>query len=473
VPVLQPPPVRTARAGRAPGPVAGALAVAVALLLAGCGAGLPTVPSVPAATVPVEAARTSQGPEGGEARSQASTEEASGVTGLVPLEDVEVADLADRMSQVLQDGTEDEWAALFEGKELVEQQRRWFRAVHEIPMDVREILPDAVVTRDGQDGTVVQLVFAHRVSGADPVPAAQTYRVTVARAPGQEPLVTAMEGHNRTDGHPQLWDLDAVHVTVTDQLVLLAPKERADDVQALRQGLETAVANVFLDFDRGERERLVVQLVDGDTLREIADDADLAVDPAGVAMTMPGVADGPDGAELGVRLSDEHVDRIVLDLDLLVEELDFGVPPGGWGLMRHEAVHAVVDGDPEVMPPVWVWEGLAEWYGYRRDYLVDQAYREAIDSVGGEPLELPDSFSDYYYDSQEAGELAYASSAMVFSFLEDRFGFGTARDVGVGLTEADTWHDSDDADALLLELTGMTLEGLEQEWAAWARATYG
>lgn len=470
-------------------PAAAALTAAAVLVLGGCGgvlAGAPVGP--PSATLPPEAAglptsgaartpadRGPQSPGPGASRSPGPTEsvEVSEVSGLVPLEDAEVVDLASRMSRVLQDGTEDDWAALFEGEELVEQQRLWFRAVREVPMDVREMLPDTVVTRDGEDGTVVDLVFAHQVSGADAVAAAETYRMTVARAPGQEPLVTVVDGNDRADAHPQLWDLDAVDVTVTDQLVLLAPDGREDDVAALVPGLVSAVGNVFLDFDRGDRERLVVQLVDGDTLLRIADDEDLAVDPAGVAMTTHGVGERPRRGELGVGSSEEHVDRIVLDLDLLVEELAFGVPEGGWGLMRHEAVHAVVDGDPAVMPPVWVWEGLAEWYGYRRDYLVDEAYREAVSSAAGAELELPDSFSDYYYDSQEAGELAYASSAMVFSFLEARFGFATARDVGVGLTEADTWRDSDDADDLLLELTGMTLEGLEQEWAAWATATYG
>lgn len=456
-----------------------ALALAGALALGGCGTLLDPSASVPSATLPPGAGGPpSSGASGDPAARATGTPtdeeaEVSEVSGLVPLEDEDVVDLAARMERVLTDGTEDEWAAFFEGDDLVESQRHWFRAVREVPMDVRELLPDAVETRDGEDGTVVRLVFAHQVSGADEVPAAQAYRLTVRRPPGEEARVSAVEGADGTDAHPQLWDLDAVAVTVTDQLVLLAPQDRQDDVAALLPGLESAVANVFLDFDEGDRERLVVQLVDGDTLLAIADDGDLAVDPAGVAMTLPGAGERPGRGELGVGLADDHVDRIVLDLDLLVEELAFGTPPGGWGLMRHEGVHAVVDGDPDVMPPVWVWEGLAEWYGYRRDYLVDQAYRQAVASAGGDPLELPDSFSDYYYDSQEAGELAYASSAMVFGFLEQRFGFGTARDVGVGLTGSDTWHDTQEADALLVELTGMTLEGLEQEWAAWAVASYG
>ena len=466
---------------RVPPPPRGpALALAAALTLGACGTGLDPSTSVPAATAPPEAAPPAAGLAADPAADTAartsvpaSRQEVSDVSGLVPLDDEEVVALASRMTDVLADGTEDEWAALFEGEDLVEQQRRWFRGVQDVPMDVRELLPDVVVTRDGADGTVVQLVFAHQVSGADAVPAVETYRTTVRRPPGEEPRITAMEGQNRVDGHPQLWDLDDIAVTVTDQLVVLAPETRAADVEAVLPGLRTATANVFLDFGTGDRDRLVVQLVDADTLMEIADDEDLAVDPAGVTMAVGGLGDRPEDGELGVDLSGEHADRIVMDLDLLVDELGFGTPPGGWGLMRHEGVHALVDGDPDVRPPVWVWEGLAEWYGYRRDYLVDEAYRRAVAAAGGEPLELPDSFSDYYYDSQEAGELAYASSAMVFSFLEQRFGFEVTRDVGVGLTESDTWYDTEEADAMLLGLTGMTLEGLEQEWASWAVATHG
>ncbi len=448
----------------------GAALLAGSLVLGGCGGGL-LVSSVPAATLPPESLGTSTSDRAGTTAPVAVR--TSGPAEDAPVEDADLVDLVARMDAVLADGTEEEWAAFFEGGQLVEQQRRWWRAVQDVPMDVRDLLPDAVVERDGdEEGPVVELVFAHQVSGADPVPAAQAYRATVVRGTDGVARVSGMTGTEGPVGRSQLWDLDEVDVTVTGTLVLLAPQDRAEEVAALLPGLESAVANAVGDFGEGG-ERLVVQLADGQTLLRIAADDDLAVDPAGVTMSTPGVGARPADGELGVGLAQEHLDRIVLDMDLLVDELDHGTPPGGWGLMRHEAVHALVDGEPGVLPPVWVWEGLAEWYGYRRDYLVDEAYRQVVAADGGTPLELPDSFSDYYYDSQEAGELAYASSAMVFSFLEERHGFATARDVGVRLTTADTWRDTAAADAVLQDLTGLTLEGLEQEWAAWAVATYG
>lgn len=459
----------------------GAGLVLSGLLLTGCGT-VDWPAQVPEATLPAEAAGgsvTSGTVDAGEgtdpsgatgAGESASGESATGegATGDA-VDEAALADLASAMTQTLQGGTEDDWAAYFDGDDdLVAAQRRWFRGVQAVPMDVREMRPGAVVETDADGGTVVDLTFVHQVSGADPVPGAEAYRATVRPSPDGEPRITEIGGEEGEGGYPQLWDLDEIAVTVTPRLVVIAPADRSQEAADVLSGLENATVNVFLDFDAGPRERLVVQLVEAEDLRAIAVDDDLAVDPAGVAMTLA-------TQEAGEGRTGEHVDRIVLDLDVLVGGLAFGSPAGGWGLMRHEGVHAVVDGDPEVSPPVWVWEGLAEWYGFRRDYLVEEAYRGVVGAVvaSGEPLELPDSFDDYYYESQEAGELAYASSAMVFTFLEQRFGFETARDVGVRLTETDTWGDSAEADRLLLELIGMTLADLEQQWADWAVATYG
>src|SRR5690606_35977818 len=132
---------------------------------------------------------------------------------------------------------------------------------------------------------------------------------------------------------PQLWDLQAVAVTVTDDLVVIAAEGREADVAAVLPGLESATANVFLDFDQGPRDRLVVQLADAEDLRAITDDQAMAVDLAGVSMPRPGLGERPASGEVGVSYSqDDHVDRIVLDLDRLLGDLTYGTPPGGFGL---------------------------------------------------------------------------------------------------------------------------------------------
>src|SRR5690606_34055990 len=129
-----------------------------ALTLGGCGTLVEAVPTVPSATLPPEAVGLPADAVPGPSADRAS---GTGAGAHEPLEAPDVVDLVARMDAVLTEGTEDDWAAFFEGEELVEQQRRWFRAVREVPMDVRELLPDAVVERDAEDGTVVQLVLAH------------------------------------------------------------------------------------------------------------------------------------------------------------------------------------------------------------------------------------------------------------------------------------------------------------------------
>lgn len=475
-----PPSSPTGRRGRLLLPT---LAATLALALAGCGSigwpqSVPTATYPPTVGAPTDDAVITTGPAPTQAAPTQTAEPApttSATTGLVPLSNGEVDEVVARMNEVLRSGNEDDWADFFvDDDELVEQQRRWFRGVQAVPMDVREFLPELLIARDSSEGTVVQLAFAHQISGADPSPALETYRVTFYRTPGTEALVSDVRGQNRGDAHPQLWDLTEIAVTVTDQLVLLVPTERQGDLPALLPGLESATANVILDFAPGSDRRLVVGLVDEELLRAITDDDDLAVDPAGVATLLSGLHERPASGTWSVDHAGEHSDRILLDIDVLVRDLSSGTPPGGWGLMRHEGVHALVDGAPGVAPPVWIWEGLAQWYGFRRDYIVDEAYRNVVRDAGEGPLRLPQSFDEYYYESQEAGVMAYSSSAMVFSFLESRFGFETARDVGVRLAEVDaSWGDLEEVDALLLELIGMTEVELQQQWSAWAFASYG
>lgn len=401
--------------------------------------------------------------------------EVSARSGFYPLTDADLVALTERMTQVLEDGTEEEWAALFElAEEELEQWRRWFRTVREVPMSVRLFLPEVVAVADSPQGSRGDVIFAHQIEGADRVPAMQGYRLTVEQRPGEEPVITGTAETGGTDGHPQLWDLAAVDVSEGQRLLVLAPEGREADVAAVMPGLESAAANVFLDFAADDRERLVVQLVSPEHLEAILDD-ERAGTTLGLATYLSGAdPDQLDPEEVGVAVADDHLDRIVIDLDVLVGDLaQHGfTPPGGWSVMRHEGVHALLDGDPAVSPPVWLWEGLAQWYGDRRDYQVDPWYAEVVARTGV-PEELPSTWEEYYYEGDETGEAAYAVSAMVFTYLDRGWGFETARDVGVGLSSADSWYDHDDLDAVLQEETGMSYAEFEASWREWVAATYG
>ncbi|GAA5168514.1 hypothetical protein [Ornithinimicrobium tianjinense] len=457
------------------------------LVLTGCGGGDVTgrEPArtdsvvVTTASTPVAAS----GPEGPAATtaspSDAPTDppprEVSERSGLYPLTDADLVALTSRMSTVLEDGTEDEWAALFELPEgELEQWRLWFRSVREVPMSVRLFLPDVVAVADSPEGGRGDVIFAHQVEGADPVPAVQGYRLTVEQRPGEDPVITGTSETGGNDGHPQLWDLAAVDVTETQRLLVLAPKGRGADVAAVLPGLETAAANAFGDFAADDRERLVVQLATSEQIEAIMDDKRTGT-TLGLATYLSGVdPDQIEPEQVNVTLAADHLDRIVIDLDVLVDDLaQHGfIPPGGWSVMRHEGVHALLDGDPTVSPPVWLWEGLAQWYGDRRDYEVDSWYAEVVARTGV-PEELPSTWDEYYYEGDETGEVAYAVSAMVFTYLDRGWGFETARDVGVGLSSADSWYDHDDLDAVFEEETGMTYAEFEDSWREWVAANYG
>jgi hypothetical protein len=458
-------------------------------VLAGC-SGLDVLagPAVPSATLPAVAPSTAPpDPAGGTAAAPAVDDpsaEGRGGAQPAPAGDAagftaeELVTLADRMTRTLAEGSEDDWAALFDlPDEQEERQRAWYRAVRAVPMTVRELLPSEVVAADsGEDGSsVVEVVFAHQVEGSDPVPGRESYRLTVRRPAGEEPRITAVEGFGSTDGHPQLWDLREVDVLLTQGLVVLAPDGREQDVADVLPGLEAAVANVFADFRSDDRRRLVVQLAAAEDVLSILDDRRWVNPPLGLAIYLPGVdVDALESLDAGVPAADEHVDRIVIDLDALAADFaEYGVtPPGGWSVMRHEGVHAVLDGDPSVSPPIWLWEGVAQWYGDRRDYVVDPWYAEVV-AANGLPEELPTSLEQYYFESEEESEAAYAVSAMVFSYLDRTWGFETARDVGVGLSTADSWYDDEDVDAVFLAETGLTFEQFEAAWREWVAASFG
>ena len=60
--------------------------------------------------------------------------------------------------------------------ELAEQQRASFEALHAVPMEVRQLRIDGVVSRNDPQGTVVHVGLRHQITGADPEPVLGQYR---------------------------------------------------------------------------------------------------------------------------------------------------------------------------------------------------------------------------------------------------------------------------------------------------------
>lgn len=377
----------------------------------------------------------------------------------------DVIDLAVRLTDALREGDADAWAAFFDLDEATEQEvLRWFDNVQAVPMTRREMIADLMLAQDAGEGTVVQLGFAHEITGGDLLTGIESYRVTLDREPGEDPRVVGWRGQNATDGYPQLWDLTEVAVHEVEGALVLAPAGR--DVTALLDGISRAAQNALTDLaadDDGER--LVVALADPEDMAQIFEGPQAGM-PFGAVQYIPG-ADAVDPTQIGYQQVG-WVDRLTVDLAALQEGAQWGTPAGGWELVRHEAVHALVEPKAQVtLAPNWVVEGFATWYGVRRDYAMAETMGESVDGHGM-PERLPD---DAMFESVDTVDPAYILSGSVFVFLEERFGYDGAHAVGVGLTQMD-WRRQADVDAVLVEETGWSVEELEAEWLAWLQARY-
>ena len=379
--------------------------------------------------------------------------------------DDDVVAMAQRLTEALEQDDEEEWAALFDADEATEEEvRRWFRSVRAVPMEHRSMVAEVVLARDTSEGTAVRMGFVHQISDADLLAGVESYRVTIAREPGEDPVVVGWRGQNDTDGYPQLWDLADIQVHEVEGAVVLAPADR--DVGQLLEGVSLAAQNALPDLaEADDGERLVVALVETGQIEQIAA-APTGAGPAGVVQALPGVPGG-NPSVLGISQWG-WVERVNVDLDHLEEELAWGTPDGGWVTVRHEAAHALVEAGAQVtLAPSWVVEGFATWYGLRRDYVVDPWFQDVV-ATGGLPEELPD---DGVFDSDQI-DRAYGLSGSLFFFVEERFGYEAAQDLGTDLTQME-WRRGAHVDQAVEEAVGMSLEELEAEWVAWMASSYG
>lgn len=450
-------------------PLVASAAVGVLLAVTGCGPaaddrGAATTAGPPdaaaASTVPADPSAITTAAPSGTAAATTEEPDPAGITE----EDVLV--LAQRLTAALREEDEDAWAALLDLDEATEEEvLRWFDNVLAVPMTRREMIAELVLAQDASEGTVVQLGFAHKITGGDTLTGVESYRLTLDRKPGEEPRVVGWRGQNATDGYPQLWDLTEVEVHEVEGALVLAPAGR--DVSAVLDGISLAAQNALADLagdDDGER--LVVALADPDDMAAIFQGPQGGT-AFGAVQSIPG-ADTVDPARLGYQQTG-WVQRLNVDLAALQEGVQWGTPAGGWELVRHEAVHALVEPQAQVMlAPRWVIEGFATWYGVRRDYQMDEAIGGSV-ADHGVPEQVPD---DAMFESDETVDPAYIFSGSVFVFLEERFGYDGAHAVGTRLTQLD-WRRRADVDAVVEEETGWAVEELEAEWLAWLQGRYG
>lgn len=409
-----------------------------------------------------DAASSSAAPDADEAETSSPPEPDAAES----ISDDDAVAMAQRLSAALEQDDEEEWASLFEVDEEKEEEiRRWFRSVRSVPMDERAMVAELVLARDTAEGTAVQMGFVHQITDGDVLAGVESYRVSLDREPGEDPVVVGWRGQNSTDGYPQLWDLADIQVHEVPGALVLAPADR--DVQAVLPGVSQGALNALEDFggdDDGSR--LVVALVDDEQLAAIHESSGAGT-PAGLVQIIPG-AQSADPSALGFE-QEGWAERINISLDAVEADAAVGSPPGGFDLVRHEALHALVDDEAQVTSsPMWVSEGFATWYGVRRDYDLSAAIRDEV-AQDGLPEALPGE-DDFASDEQVEG--AYVLGSSVFLFMEERLGFDVTRDVGVALSTME-WRRRGDVDETLVELTGWTLDQLQEEWLTWVPGRYG
>uniref|UniRef100_UPI001E557D3F hypothetical protein n=1 Tax=Ornithinicoccus halotolerans TaxID=1748220 RepID=UPI001E557D3F len=392
-----------------------------------------------------------------------------------PVTEADAVALAGALTAALEEGRVAAWSGHFAPGRLRAQQRDWFAAVQATPMTVRAMHPLLLTpARPGRDAELT-IGFRHQVTGADLVPTVERYRYLLARAGSGELLVTEVDGGGRLEvDHPQLWDLAPTAVTETEHLVLVHPRDRAEDVAEAMPRLDRAAAEVLADFPVPGVDRLVVTAAPGDQVDQVfGGDVEQVL---GFATSVPAspVVEEHDGMDI-LPSERQIVARAVVDLDQLVWEVQDAAgtlpdPEGGSPLLRHEGVHALMFlREPGVRPARWVSEGLAGWYeerGDARTRALTAEWRGSLLAVHGAPEGLPPADQAGFHNQDQ--QLHYLLAASVFEYLEHAYGPETAREVGVALHGV---SESDRAiSGVLQELVGTDLLGLEARWLDWLAA---
>ena len=351
------------------------------------------------------------------------------------------------------------------GPELVEQQRDWFEAVRNVPMEVRQLRADKVVSRTSPVGTVLHVGFRHQVTGAGRVPVMEQYRWVLAPdADGEVRLVDVGGRNGQFYGYPQLWDLGPVAVLEADDVVLLAPEEARGDAEELLPQISAAAQALRADFPALAREHDVVhvQLVPTAHVGEVLGGGELmATSWLRTSTEDPGLERawlGPEEPTLDPRL--------VLELEAMLEDLDaFGPSPGGNTYARYLGAEAAVLGDDEEHMGVgWVVYGVPTWYELSADptlegdllSLAAEAHRE------GPPEALPD-----LHWIPEGEEHYLMTSVSFVRYLEEAFGRAVALDVVEELHDVSGWYDDAEVWPAVTRVVGVSEDDLLEGWQDW------
>lgn len=388
-----------------------------------------------------------------------------------PLSDEQVVQVLQEMDTALQSGDVEAYLQHV-APGLADQQRAWFDAVQAVPMDVRQLRLDGVVSRNDVEGTTTHVGLRHQVTGADPVPVLEQYRWVFATGEdGRVRLVSSQGRNGELYGYPQVWD-DGEPVAVIEghSVLLLAPESHREQTELLLDTLDLAAERALeeLPWAAADRELVVVNLVDADLLASLGEHPD---NTAAVQLMARSAESIPWDAPRLTASSPPVQGRVLLDVDAATADLEeFGPSPGGHTMLRQMVAHVGLYGqDNGLWPQDWLLDGVPWWWSAAQDppYLDDLHLLVADHHlVEGPPSGLP--AAPFRGDPPSAYDSFAAASLSLALYLAQAHGDAALIDLAGRLMVLDRRYDEAAIEQAYLAALGVGQEEVLEGWARWA-----
>lgn len=355
---------------------------------------------------------------------------------------------------------------------LQEEQRAWFEALQRVPMDVRQLRLDGVVSTTSTEGTVTHVGLRHQITGADPRPLLEQYRWVFDAEDGGPALLTQSTGRNgETYGYPQAWDSgEELAVVEGHSVLILTPETDRAVAEQLLATLDLAAERSLasLVWADGTRDRLEVHLVDAATLEEVAG---APGSPAGFQLLTVAEDEIPWDATRLTGLDAPVGGRILLDRDQTLQEItDYGPSPGGHTALRYIAAYAAMWGDdPGLWPQDWVLEGFPQWWSASEDPPWAEemlSWAASHHAAVGEPTGLPVAPQDL--EDVDAYDAFTMESISLAFYLAQTYGDDALVDLAGELSGLDVRTEEDAIEQAYVDSLRVGQDDVLTGWQAWA-----